>query len=93
MFTKDAPATLRNYLDHKAFARDLELGGDALPFDFCGSAYVVTGLRARNTQCGVTSDALRDQVGNDVRLALAISIANRFRMGADAGSYGALSAR
>lgn len=44
IFTKDTPKTLREYFDYKAFARDIELNGDASEFDFCGKSYVICGI-------------------------------------------------
>ncbi|MDP2761472.1 MAG: antirestriction protein ArdA [Sideroxyarcus sp.] len=36
------PENLRFYIDYKAFARDCEMGGDMVEFDYDGTTYTCT---------------------------------------------------
>lgn len=42
IYLSEIPGSVRNYIDYKAFARDLETGGDFYEFEFGGVTYTCT---------------------------------------------------
>ena len=42
IYLSEIPGSVRNYIDYKAFARDLKTGGDFVEFEFGGVTYTCT---------------------------------------------------
>jgi hypothetical protein len=42
IYLSEIPGSVRNYIDYKAFARDLKMGGDFVEFEFGGVTYTCT---------------------------------------------------